>query len=316
MLSSGATQTAETPTTANQVLDAPGSTPKNTPDSGASKPQTTDDKISPKLQVLIQREKSALERERSAKAKEAEVEAKISSFAEREKRVQEFENLKNTNPQKALEMLGMSYEDLTRVKMADGQLPPEMQVRRVEEKFDSFIKTQEAAARAQEEDAQKQETKKHAAVIDKFKGEIGTYIKDKSERYELIGFEQTEDLVYDVIDEHYNRTLEAALAKAKESGEDTADIRGEVMTIAEAADKVEAHLEAKYNKARNLKKVQTLLAPKPVKTTLEKPLIPQRQMPQTLNNNFSATQASARKSPLTDDQRVAKAIAYAKGLRP
>jgi hypothetical protein len=305
-----------TPTTASDVLDASKSAPP-TPQTGeASKTSPTDDKISPKLQVLIQREKAAVERERAAKALEASAVARGQEIEARLQRLNEFENIKKTNPRKALELLGMSYQDLTQVELNDGEIPPEIKIKQVEEKFSSFVESQKAERQAQEEAQKQAEAKHHESTIAKFKGEIGTHLKENSNRYELIEFEQSQDLVYDVIDEHYNRTYLDAVKKAEETGDDVADVRGEVLSISQAADKVEAHLEKKYDKARNLNKVKTLLAPRQAIPSVEKPKAPQRQQPTTLNNNLSASPASPRKFPLTDEERVAKAISYAKSLRP
>lgn len=313
-------QASEATVTAAQVLDAPGSSPATTPAVGASDSSPKpDDKVSGKFQAIIQREKKALALERSAKNILNSAEARAKELESREARISEFESLKKTNPMKALEMLGLSYQDLTQIALADGNVTPDLKIKQLEEKLNGFSQAQEADKRAQLEASQKQQEQQHAHTIDKFKVEIGNYLKENANRYELIAFEQSDELVYDVIDEHYNRTLKAAQTKAEEDGEDVSSIRGEIMTIADAADKIEAHLEKKYDKARELKKVQALLAPRIEKalSSVAKPtLTPSRQMPKTLNNNLSATPAAPRKSAVSDDERIARAIAYAKGLRP
>lgn len=305
-----------TPISAADVLDAPSSPTPST--DGASKlAPPADDKISPKLQVLIQREKTALERERAAKAKESELEAKLASFSERESRLSKFENLKQTNPLGALEMLGLSYQELTQIALADGNVTPDIELKRVDAKYENRFKALEEKERLQAEEAKKREAEQNERTITKFKSEIASYLKENASRYELIEFEQIHDLVYETIDENYNRTLEAATKAAIEAGEDTSEIRGEVMSIAQAADKIEKHLEEKYDKARNLNKVKTLLAPRQEKPPVKPPTNPTRHTPQTLTNNLSATQSAvARKTPVTDDERVARAIAYARNLRP
>lgn len=307
-------------TNASQVLDA--SEPKaavpppNTQAPGASKSQTTpvDEKISGKLSLLTSRERQAVERERAAKSREAAADEKVKAMEAREARLSEFENLKNTNPIKALEMLGMSYNDLTQAALNDGNVTPDQKLQSVEAKFDSFVKSQEDAKRLQAEELQQQTEKQSQATIASFQVEIKNYLKENSARYELIEFENSGDLVYDVIDEHYNRTLEAAVKKATDAGEETASIRGDIMTIAQAADKVEAHLEKKYDKARSIKKVQTLFAPRQT-LNVAKPTLPTSQKLKTLTNQQSATPAVPRKTARTDADRVAAAIAYAKGLR-
>lgn len=308
-------------TTAAEVLGSTGS--QSTP---AEAPKTStppaDDKVAPKFQALIQREKTAVERERAARAREAAAEARAKDIEAREAKVREFETLKQTHPLKALELLGLSYQELTQIALSDGNIPPELHAKRVEEKLDSYVKSQEDRDREASEREKLEEEKRNTSTITKFKGEIGSYLKQNSERYELMAFEnpddQGQDLVYEVIDLHYNQTLEAAKAKALEEDPeaDTSEIRGEVLTISQASDKVELKLEEKYQKSKTLKKVAAFLAPRQEKPSVDKPKLPPRQTPQTLTNQLSASPASQRKTPITDDERIAKAIAYARGLRP
>lgn len=312
MTQADVTLAQDSKTTASAVLD--GAKEEITPSDVPAKPG--EEKLSPKLQMLLKRERAAIERERAAKAKEAEIEAKAKAFADREARLEEFEKVKATNPRRALELLGLSYEDLTKVELADGQVPAEVQVKRVEEKLNSLVKTQEEALRRQEEEAKRAAEKQQQEAVESFRKEIGTYLKENSSRYELMDFhygeEEARDIVYAVVDEHYERTR----PRDPVSGEPLPDSVGEVLTIAQAADKVEAWLEQKYQKAPTLNKMKAFLAPPKPEIKLDKPQTPQRQTPKTLNNNLSATPAPQRTRPLTDEERVARAIAYAQGLRP
>lgn len=253
--------------------------------------------VSSKLEILIRREAAALNRENAAKAREAELEAKL-------KRIEEFEGAKG-NSKKALELLGLNYDELTKSILQDGEIPAEVKIKKVEEKFDKFREEQrqDAEKSAQLQKAQAEEREKLA--ISNFKGEIGTFLKGNTERYELIAFEGQDDLVFEVIDTHYNRTID------QETG------IGKVMSISEAADKVEQHLEEKYNKAKNTNKVKTLWGaiPKATQEKLAQAETKTSQTPKTLTNNMSAT-ATKRVTPITDEERVQKAIAYARGLRP
>ena len=286
--------------TASEVL---GANPQETkPLEEVIKP---DEKFSSKFSLLAKRERTAVERERAAKLKEQELEDKYRNFSQRESKLEEFERLKQTNPLKALELLGLSYEDLTKIQLEDGNIPADLKIKKVEDKFDNFVKTQEAALQRQEEEAKRLHEKREQEATHAFKGEISSYLKSNAERYELIAFENQEDLIYEVIDEYYTRTMDEATGV------------GQVMTIAEAADKVEKSLEEKYNKARDLKKVQAFLkaqgAPPSPPTRMEQIA---GQKSKTLTNNLSATPAQPRKSPVSDEERIARAIAYARGLRP
>ena len=76
-----------------------------------------DDKLSSRLEILIKREQQALARERAAKQKEAEIEQALS-------RIKEFEGVKS-NPKRALDLLGLSYDELTQSMLQDGAVPPD-----------------------------------------------------------------------------------------------------------------------------------------------------------------------------------------------
>lgn len=261
-----------------------------------------EEKVSSKMEILIRREAAAVQRERLAKDKEAEIEAKLA-------KIRDFESAKG-NSKKALELLGLDYNELTQSLLKDGEIPPEVQIKKVEERFDTFLKSQEEAEQKRLSDQAREAEAKETKVIHDFKSEITTYLSDNKSRYELIDFEGHQDTVFDVIDEHYNRTLNP------ETG------IGKIMTIAEAADKVEEFLEKKYERSKDLSKVKTLFGAVPkglVKETVEqqrKQGQPPRTSPlRTLTNNNSATQAAPAQKRITDEDRIQKAIAYANSLR-
>ncbi len=274
---------------------------------GAPQPAKVDDKVSGKFEALIKREQQALARERQAKAIEAQIEARERSIQEREKKIQEFEGAKG-NSKKALELLGLNYDELTKSMLQDGEIPPEVHIKKIEEKFDAFRSAKEQEDKDRAEEAKRQAEAQEVKAINDFKTEINTYLSDNSARYELVGFENQQELVFSVIDENYNRTLDP------ETG------IGKVMSIKEAADKVEEYLEQKYNKAKELNKTKALwgAVPKEAIKQAAKPEIKSNTPPRTLTNQLSATATRAQEKPhvITDEERVQKAIAYAKGLRP
>lgn len=314
-------------TEAAQILDQVQTLPTEAPTENTVDTKTEvkteapikDDRISSRLDILIRREQAAVNRERAAKLKEAEVEAKL-------KRYEDFESAK-TSPDKALELLGLNYDELTRTKLNDGEIPPEVRVKQVEDKFEAYRKSQEETEKKRTEEY-KLEQERHAKAqeekaIGEFKGELNTYLKDNSERYEYVNFEGQDgyDLVFDVIDTHYNRSLQESFRKLVENGEDqeTAAKKavGKVMTKEEAADKVEAHYEKREFEKRKLKKSQSIWGaiPKEIQKEVAKQTNKPSQSPKTLTNQLSANPTAPRKAPVTDEERVQRAIAYAKSLR-
>lgn len=269
-----------------------------------------EDKVSSKIDILIRREQQALARERQAKQRETALEEKL-------KRLEEFESVK-TNPKKALELLGLDYDQLTQTILNDGHVPPDVHIKKLEDKFDSFKSAQEQAEQRRVQEAENAQKQNLEVATGNFKKEINQYLDDNKDRYEYTHFEGAQDLVFEVIDEHYNRTQRSHAEELAKLGESVYQAVGKVLSISEAADKVEQHMEQKYNRAKELNKTKTLWGAVPQGTLRDaaKPEPREQKKPATLTNNMSASAQSPRKTPLNDDERVQKAIAYAKSLRP
>ena len=165
---------AETQTTAAQVL---GSSEAEPTEQATPATPVVDEKVSPKLQVLIQRERAAIARERSAKEKETGISTRLQELEAREAKIKEFESIKKTNPMRALEMLDMSYQDLTQVALADGNVTPEIKIRQLEERLKNFENQEAIKAQKQEEYQKSAEQKQLDTTVKTFKSEIGSYIK-------------------------------------------------------------------------------------------------------------------------------------------
>lgn len=267
-----------------------------------SAPKT--EKVSQSLQILVQREKKALERERAAKLREQEVEAKFQTLAEREAKMKEFDEMLETKPLEALEKRGMPYKKLTEIAMNDGAIPIDHELKKLKDEFDAYRKSQEDGTRQKAEDEKQRAVQSEAKVIEDFKGDILKMLDAEPKKYELTLFDGAQGMVYDVIDEHYNRTLN------EETGV------GEIMDKATAADKVEKWLrETKYAKATDLEFFKSLL-PQQLKPEVKQESTFRPPQHRTLTNQLSATPSKPRTGVITDEQRIAKAIAYAKGLRP
>lgn len=281
-------------TEAGQILDTTNAT-VNTPSMGgastdASPPPALpkEEQISPKLAVLMERERQALNRERMAKTQEEKL-------SERLKKIEEFESVK-TNPKKALEFLGLSYDQLTESIIKDGEVPASVEIQRLRDELDQFKNQQKQKLDVEAEEKQKQVLQAETKAVTDFKSEIGEYLKSNSTRYELIDFEGAHDLVYEVIDEHYNRTIEP------QSGV------GKIMSIAEAADKVEEHLEKKYLAAKEKNKVKAFWSniPKGMQEQLKKQ--ERSQPPKTLTNSMGP-RVSEKPNRLPEEKRIQAILA-------
>ena len=94
------------------------------------------------------------------------------------------------------------------------------------------------------EKEQAEENAYYDSVQNNFQEEIGSFVAQNPEKYELIEASNANDLVFDVIEEHYNET-------------------GSILDIEEAADAVEDYLEQEANKFMKLRKISSRLGVDP-----------------------------------------------------
>lgn len=256
-------------------------------------PDAKEDRVSSKLELLIRREQAAFERERFAKQREAELEEKL-------KRVSAFEETK-TNPKKALEMLGLTYDQLTQSMLQDGEVPPQVEIQRLRDELGRYKKEQSDKEDQTLQNQKRLQAETEQKAISDFKEEINQYVVDNVSRYELTKFEQASELVFDVIDEHYKRTVDPQTGV------------GKVMSVKEACDKVEEHLEKKFADSRELNKVKALWGSIP--PNIQRQIADKKQEilktapagPKTLTNTFASAIQS--KTPrMNEDQRISQIV--------
>ncbi len=265
----------------DQTVEAPVTT-QNT----ETKPPESQDRVSPKFELLVKRESSLRQQTEALRAKEAEITQAM-------ERIKEFESAKG-NSKKALELLGLNYDELTQSLLKDGEIPPEVKLREFETKLETMERERLAEKEREAQDQKRMQEANESKAITDFKSEINQYVSDNAARYEYIKFEEQEELVFDVIDEHYKRTMD------HETG------IGKVMNIAEAADKVEKHLEEKDLARKKLSKAQALWGslPQGLAKQLTKPEVNKSQPPKTLTNNLTASTSKIPMRP-PEDQRIA-----------
>lgn len=190
-----------------------------------------DEYISPRFAMLAKEEKR-LQEERKRLAEER----KNPDFQD----YLEFKKLKaqaKADPLTALEKLGLSYDEITEYVIS-GKHTKDPSVRALEEKLEKL----EKEAREKEENAKKA---LEEAQLNNFKESIKAKCLEKADDYELVNIWGAHNLVYSVIQEHYDKTEE-------------------VLPIEEAAKKVEAYLEKESEKYQGSKKLRKLFgAPDP-----------------------------------------------------
>lgn len=146
----------------------------------------------------------------------------------------EYKKLKasaKSDPLTALEKLGLTYDELTDYVIS-GKHTKDPAIRTLEEKIAKMD-----AERVEREKKVQEELKE--AQLNQFKSEIKEECLKASDELELVNIYQAHNLVYNVIQEYYDKTEK-------------------VMPIQEAAKKVEAYLEEESKKYQGSKKLRRL----------------------------------------------------------
>jgi hypothetical protein len=236
--------------------------------------QPQDSEFDRKFAALSRKEKALRERE-------LELERK---FGSKEKELP-LERRIRSNPLKALEELGLDYDKLTELALNDGRLTPDMQMKLMREELENDYKEKfnslEERLNAKEK---MEEEAKYDAVKQGFVGEIESFINENKNDFEYVAHNEATDVVYDVIEEHYNET-------------------GRILDIKEAVEAVESYLEEEAEKLLNLGKVKNRLHS--IRDEYEQP---QRQSQVTLSNAHSA-QANERVGRKLSDEESKREMA-------
>lgn len=250
-----------------------------------------EDLYSQRAQILLNKEKKAYRAKEEAKALRAAIDNDRAELSKREARMQEFEKIKADNPMKALEFLGLSYNDLTQYFLNNGNPTPEIQVQGVRKEIEDLRKAQEERDRLQVEQAKAQAERDSAEVIQAFQGEINSFVTERSDEYEFINVYGLQNRVYNKIQEFFNETQK-------------------VLSIKEGADLVEEEVLGELKKAQATKKYKQLTSPPPpsdkkVDNSFQSKAHTQ---PRTLSNNMTSNVASTLPAK-TEQERMARAMA-------
>jgi hypothetical protein len=201
-------------------------------------------------------------------------------------------DLFKTNPVKFMEENGWKFSDLVDFTLNNGKLTPEQQIAKLQEQLESIRsekdKEQQTRAKAQEE-----------ANILAYKANQKTHLQSKKEEYELLNHYESFDLVYDIMNEHYQKTL-------KETGV------GEELDIDKVASEVEKYLEGQLEKASSTKKFQSKFASTKVPVEAKSEGTQTKDAPKTLTNS-DVTGSSSSSHParwLDDDESKARAAKF------
>ena len=252
----------------------------------AREPEKSDD-FSRKFAALSRREKEIRAKEVEYDKRIAELEERLGSFGKKPEPEPELpiEYRLKKDPLRALEDMGLSYDKLTELALNDGKLTPEMQMRLMREELEGGYKKkfEELENRLLEKE-RSDEQRRYDDIQRGFQNEIEDFVESNSDKYELIQANEANDIIYDVIEEHYNDT-------------------GRILDIEEAAEAVENYLEEEAEKIFRLGKFRSKFG---IENDFEQEESP-RQSQVTLSNAMSA-QANERVGRKLSDEE-SKALA-------
>ena len=185
------------------------------------------------------------------------------------------------NPYKFIKERGLTLEQMTEMELLDGNPTQDMKLSRMQEQMQKAYdeKIAKLEARLNDKEASEQQ-EKVSSQEQAFMKNLTTFI-ESDEKYELIRAQGSINIVRDVMQEYYDTNEEAISA-----GE------VEMLSYADAADAVEAHLEAEAKKLLELKKVKGLQIP----SSAKKPIAP------TLSNTLAAEVPKTGNRLLSDEE--------------
>jgi DNA repair exonuclease SbcCD ATPase subunit len=210
--------------------------------------------------------------------KEAAIQKKMAEIQEARKQVEEFNQFKSQaklNPLKALEALGLTYEEITDF-VANGYEPsPDQKYKELEERLERKLKEKD------DQEAKRKELEVENQVK-RYKESLYAHIQAKSEEYELINLEGEHESVWELMDAWYTK-------------------HNEILDWDKAATMVEEHLEEQLKeRLSKAKKLQNLVGqPKQVSGK------PNASTPKTISSSSMLSGSSSpNKSKLSDEESL------------
>lgn len=244
--------------------------------------------LAPKFAALAKKAKLAQQAQARLKAERAEIEKmrqEVESF-------NKYKSEAKANPLKALESMGLKYDDLVNYVLNGEKPTPEQEISMVKSEIQKFREEQERRELEKEQQAKLEAEKAYEDTINSFKAKVTEHVSSNPDKYELIAMHEAEGLIFDTIEEYFNTS-------------------GKIMAIDKAAELVEGYLEEQVE--------STLQKSKKFKAKLEKKEEPKagataKAPSPTLNNTVATSTAAASfLSPKTEQERIQRALAKLSG---
>lgn len=266
----------------------------------APEPSAEEQKFAAKFAALSRKEKQL-------RAKERELEARLKQYEQssqgKEKEIEGIKNLPERlkkDPLGVMKEFGLTYEQLTEIVLNDGKPTQDSVMKEALSPVEKKIA--ELEAKLAEKEAKEQEERLNSTKSG-FMKQLKDFTSADTEAYELIEAEGAHDLVYDVIETHYNQKM----AEYREEFSEDPDVETAntfILSNKQAADAVENYLFENAKKLTERNKIKKLLQPTPAPA---KPQSGQQAGAKTLSNALSTTAAQGSSKFLSDEESKAKA---------
>lgn len=252
-------------------------------------PKKEVDPFASKFAALSKREKELRQREREIESKFAEFEAKMKEYEAKNAKPAEDPLEYYKNPKKLLEKHGWDVDKLLKYEVEGEKLPVEMQMELVKRELESKYEKQLEDLRNEiMNDRKAKEEEKLTQTKQQFMNELTSYV-NTDERFELIRANDAVDLIYDVIQAHY---------------EDT----GNILDTEQAALHVEQYLEDEVKQVLSKTKKFT-------QASSSTPAAEKKVSTQTISNAMAQTSTpAASNARLSPEDSKAKAAAMIRWL--
>jgi hypothetical protein len=255
------------------------------------------DPAASKFAALSRKEREIRQREQKFKSESAAMEQRIKALEARE---QEFEQAWKQNPLEAMKKRGIDYKELTEKYVLHEEPTAEQKqmeyIKSLEAKFDAL----ESQLKQKEESTKKQQEELQAKSAEQAKtnyiNHLTEFVNKNNDKYEMIAKNDAVNLIYEVMETHYENT------KDPETGE------GKLLTEEQAADEVENYLFSEAKKLIESNKIKNLFAPK-AEATIEPKKSSQSA---TLSNTLSQQAPIVSEEYLSDDESKRRVAALLK----
>lgn len=194
---------------------------------GAPPVPAKEDDTSARFAALARKERMILQRRAEHQRMQSQLQEDRASLSAREVRLREFEAARQ-DPFSALEKLGYSYDDLTKIRMNKGKETPDMEVRKMRMEMDAWKQAQQKEREEMQRQAQVQTQQQQQQSVQDYKEHIGRFLQQKGDQFDLVATTNNVEGVFSTIQEYYNRT-------------------GKIMELEEAAKLTEEFLEENFD---------------------------------------------------------------------